>query len=307
MADTRAYVVKYLDYCRDQKCLDAKTLKAYRIDLSQFADSTSGMDVGDITSDVLESYITKLHGDFRPKTVKRKVASLKAFFHYLEYKDIISTNPFGRIRVKFRVPVTLPKTIPMHTVELFLKTIYGQVDGARTQFQKDNALRDAAMMELLFATGMRISELCGLSVDDMDMESGVVLIHGKGSKERLIQVGSNAVMDTLERYVSLYGERMAGAGRFFVNRYGEPMSDQSVRRMINHYAAMAGLSQHITPHMFRHTFATGLLDNGVDIRYIQAMLGHSSINTTQIYTHVATDKQRRILEAKHPRNNLNVR
>ena len=153
---------------------------------------------------------------------------------------------------------------------------------------------------------MRISELCELSVNNVDMLDRTILIFGKGSKERIIQIGSNDVMNILEQYKTCFETQINQSEYFFVNQNGTPMSDQSVRRMINKYVDMAGISQHITPHMFRHTFATSLLENDVDIRYIQEMLGHSSIETTEIYTHVSTDKQRKILETKHPRKNFKI-
>lgn len=306
MGTVNEHIRDYLEYCKGWKCLDNKTLKAYKIDLRQFCDDFGAVSVKGVTPDDIEAFIAKLHGKYKPKTVKRKIASLKAFFHYLEYKDITEKNPFNKVQVKFRSPVVLPKTIPLHTVELFLKTIYAAVDEAKTPYRYDTAVRNAAVIELLFATGMRISELCSLHVGDVDMVDGTVLIFGKGAKERVLQFGEGPVMDILKRYIDIFSSRMADSGYFFVNRDGSRLSDQSVRHMINKHADAAGISQHITPHMFRHTFATGLLDNGVDIRYIQAMLGHSSINTTEIYTHVSTDRQRQILETKHPRKNLSV-
>lgn len=307
MGTINKHVGDYLDYCKGQRCLDDKTLKAYRIDLRQFCDSFGTVSAGSVTPDDIESFIAKLHNEYKPKTVKRKIASLKAFFHYLEFKDIIEKNPFNKVQVKFRAPVILPKTIPLHTLELFLKTIYAAIDEAKTPYQHDIAVRNVAVIELLFATGMRISELCELHSDDIEPGNQTVRIYGKGAKERLIQLNEGPVTDALKRYTNIFADQMAKSGYFFVNKDCSRLSDQSVRHMINKYAAKAGISQHITPHMFRHTFATGLLDNGVDIRYIQAMLGHSSINTTEIYTHVSTDRQRQILETKHPRKNLSVR
>lgn len=301
------YIAEYLVYCREQKCLDEKTLKAYRIDLSQFSARMAGIPVTDITPDHIEAYIAELHTSFKPKTAKRKIASLKAFFHYLSFRDIITANPFGRVQVKFRAPVTLPKTIPLADVEAFLSAIYRAVDTADTKHKELTAVRDAAVMELLFATGMRISELCSLSAHNINLEDGTVLIYGKGSKERMLQVTEESVLQILRRYYQNFEPQIRASWYFFPGDNGQPLSDQIVRRSINKYAKMAGIDQHITPHMFRHTFATGLLDNDVDIRYIQAMLGHSSISTTQIYTHVSMEKQREILSAKHPRNSFNIK
>lgn len=306
MNNLQTLIKNYLEYCSTQKRLDEKTLKAYRIDLSQFSQETSTQEVPEITSETLEEYIAKLHTQYKPKTVKRKIASLKAFFHYLEYKEIIDRNPFNKIQVRFREPVILPKTIPLHTVETFLTTIYKQRSNAKTNYQKRNALRDAAVAELLFATGMRISELCTLNSNDVNLCDGTILIYGKGDKERRIQLGNNDVIHILEEYKNEYHTEIKRCKHFFANQSGKALSDQSVRRMINKYSSLAAIELHITPHMFRHTFATSLLEADVDIRYIQEMLGHSSINVTEIYTHVAVAKQRDILTTKHPRKDFHI-
>lgn len=296
----------YLEYCQYQKRLNTKTLKAYRIDLKQFSNHISDMNIEDITPYILEDFIAKLHQKYKPKTVKRKIASLKAFFHHLEYKEIINRNPFYKIQIKFREPVILPKTIPLRTIEIFLSTIYKQRTNAKTSYQKKNALRDAAVIELLFATGMRISELCSLRINDINLHDKIILIYGKGSKERRIQIGNDEVAHILEEYKNNFLSEIQTCNHFFVNQNGKALSEQSIRRMINKYASLASIEQHITPHMFRHTFATSLLEADVDIRYIQEMLGHSSINITQIYTHVAMSKQRDILTTKHPRKNFHI-
>lgn len=301
MNTLQAHLNNYLQFCEFQKRLDSKTLKAYRIDLTQFICQISLNDICAITPNILEKYITTLHQKYKPKTVKRKIASLKAFFHYLEYRDLIEKNPFNKIQVKFREPVILPKTIPLHTVEIFLSTIYKQQKNARTVYQRKNALRDAAVIEMLFATGMRISELCSLQVGDVNLDEGTILIYGKGAKERMIQLGNDDVIHTLLEYQTSFQDQICMCSHFFANQSGSALSDQSIRRMINKYASLAAIELHITPHMFRHTFATSLLEADVDIRYIQEMLGHSSINITEIYTHVAMSKQRDILTTKHPR------
>lgn len=309
MNQLQEIIPRYLEFCRTQKRLDEKTLKAYRIDLRQFSEHVStdrSLDVSEISREMLECYIAMMHREYKPKTVKRKLASLKALFHYLEYEEIVVTNPFNRMRVKFREPVILPKTIPLFAVEKFLTTMYKDYEGAITKGQKEVVLRDIAIIELLFATGMRISELCALTPEAVDMHDRTILIYGKGSKERRIQIGSDAVAEVLGNYAAINWEKMQIYGRFFVNQEGLPVSDQSIRRMINRYAKKAGIGLHITPHMFRHTFATSLLEEDVDIRYIQEMLGHSSIHITEIYTHVTLSKQRDILITKHPRGRFRV-
>lgn len=306
MDNTKTHIKNYLEYCNSQKCLDEKTLKAYRIDLRQFFEQNPNINITEITSEALEQYIAQLHEQYKPKTVKRKVASVKALFHYLEYKEIIDHNPFNKVLIHFREPVILPKTIPLHTVEIFLSTIYKQRENARTPYQRKNALRDIAIAELLFSTGMRISELCSLKVNDVNLYDGTILIYGKGSKERRIQIGNEAVIHILTEYSNHFSANRQSCNNFFINQPGKALSDQAVRRMINKYTSIASIKQHITPHMFRHTFATSLLEADVDIRYIQDMLGHSSINITAIYTHVTVAKQRYILATKHPRKDFDL-
>ena len=306
MSNNKVYVSKYLEFCQEQKRLDAKTLKAYEIDLRQFSEYLAEFSITSLSIEMLEDYLSKLHQKYKPRTVKRKIASIKAFFHYLEYKKIIDYNPVDKIYLKFREPVLLPKVIPLHTVEILLSTVYKRYYSARTEYQKKNILRDVAVLELLFATGMRISELCSLRPDNVDLENGTVLIYGKGAKERRIQIGNPGVLCILREYQTIFAEESIKCERFFINHVGNALLDQSVRRMINKYTEVASVELHITPHMFRHTFATSLLEADVDIRYIQEMLGHSSISVTQIYTHVSLSKQRDILTTKHPRNSFNL-
>lgn len=306
MDNMQTLIKNYLEYCDKQKCLNEKTLKAYKIDLNQFLSHICSSDITDISTSMLEDYIGELHKKYKPKTVKRKIASAKAFFHYLEYKELLDINPFNKMHIKFREPVILPKTIPLRNVESILSTIYEQLNCAKTTYQRRNSLRDAAVIELLFATGMRISELCSLKINDINLYDGCILIYGKGNKERRIQIGNTSVISILSKYKDDFYSEIANCNHFFANQCGRSLTDQTVRRMINKYTSIAAITQHITPHMFRHTFATSLLEADVDIRYIQEMLGHSSINITEIYTHVALAKQRSILATKHPRNNFNI-
>lgn len=306
MNDLTTHIKNYLEYCQCQKRLDKKTIKAYRIDLEQFRTKIKASSITDITADTLEDFIAGLHQKYKPKTVKRKIASVKTFFRYLEYKDTISWNPFNKVHVKFRDPAILPKTIPLHTVEHFLSVIYTHRSEAKTDCQKKNSLRDIAVIELLFATGIRVSELCSLKMNDVNLYDRSILIYGKGSKERKIQIGNNDVIHILEEYRNAFLPEMQSCNHFFASQSGRALSDQSIRRMINRYTALASIDMHITPHMFRHTFATCLLEADVDIRYIQEMLGHSSINITEIYTHVAMSKQLDILTTKHPRKEFHI-
>ena len=295
----------YLTRCRYQKELNEKTLKAYRIDLTQFIDLTGQSDIP-ISKETLLDYITQIHKMYQPATTKRKIASVKAFFRYLECEDIIEINPFSKINLSFRQPKRLPKTIPSNTIQHFLSTLYSQAKNPTSYYKYKSTIRDIAVTELLFATGMRISELCNLKQHNLDLPNRTVLIYGKGSKERILQIENEDVLNALMKYKETFKSELADTDWLFINRLNERLSEQSVRNMINKYVDAAGISQHITTHMFRHSFATLLLEADVDIRYIQKMLGHSSINTTQIYTNVSTHKQKEILQSKHPRNGMRV-
>lgn len=294
----------YLDYCENQKQLDPKTQKAYRIDLTQLAEAVNGYDVKEITSDLLESVFTKWHQTGKPKTVKRKIASTKAFFHWMEEKEWIEKNPIHKIHTHFREPKVLPKTISDHVLTQFLQILYDARNEAKTDTAKKGVLRDIAVIELLFGTGIRISELCSLQIEDINLIEGEVLIHGKGRKERLIQIPDEDLLQLLTDYTQTFQIK---DGYFFRNNRNQVLSDQSVRNMIQKYANKAGITQHITPHMFRHTFATSLLDADVNLRCIQELLGHSSIQTTEIYTHVSAAKQRQILKDCHPRKQIEIK
>lgn len=295
----------YLVHCQYEKNLNLKTLKTYEMDLRQFVNFI-GAESCVYSKEVLQLYIAHLQSNYKIKSVKRKIASLKAFFNYLEYEELLETNPFSKMRIKLQEPFLLPRTIPLAVVDKLLHCAYQKKSadiGRNAQYRSD--LRDIAVLELLFATGMRVSELCSLKPEFVDLTEGTVKIYGKGAKERIIHIGNENVLSAVNAYYNAFSDNIASAGWFFVNRLGHQLSDQSVRFMIRKYTDLAGSDLHITPHMFRHAFATLLLEEDVDIRYIQQLLGHSSIVTTQIYTHVASKKQRDILIAKHPRNKIN--
>ena len=301
MNNLNDYITEYIEYCQYRKRLDFKTLKAYHIDLNQYSLFSSELPTC-LSRETLDLYITNLHKQFKPKTIKRKIASLKAFFHYLEYRELLSENPFQKLDIRFREAKLLPKTIPFHSIQLFLCTLYDQREHAKSEYQLRCCIRDIAVIELLFATGIRISELCSLRPSDIDLKSHNILIYGKGAKERILQIENPEVILAMASYQKTFEKEIEICGYFFVNRLNHKLSAQSVRFMINQYAKLAGINLHITPHMFRHSFATLLLEQDVDIRYIQRMLGHSSISTTEIYTHVSNTKQKEILVHKHPRN-----
>lgn len=295
-------VQQFLNYCKSRKALNDKTIKAYKTDLSQFSEFTENT----YSKEMICRYIETLHNQFKPKTVKRKIASIKAFTHYLLIEDVIENNPFNKIDISFKEPTMLPKTIPLNVINNMLSYAYNSISCAETDYQKKCAVRDVAVIEILFATGARVSEICNLTPSNVDLSNHTIKIFGKGSKERIIQIENVDVLKALQDYYKLFQKDIEACGFFFVNKLCNRLSEQSVREIICKYTKMTGYNIHITPHMFRHSFATLLLDEDVDIRYIQKILGHSSITTTQIYTHVAMAKQKEILSVKHPRNKIKI-
>lgn len=305
--NTETLIGTYLQHCQLEKGLSQKTIKAYRIDLAQFSQYI-GCDIYVCDKGSIQNYLSFLHNKYKIKTVKRKIASLKAFYAYLADEEIILSSPFDKLRIKLHEPFILPKIVSLSTINLLLQNAYKRKASlsSNNSYQQNTCLRDIAILELLFATGMRVSELCSLTPDSVDLNNGTIKIYGKGAKERIIQIGNPDVLSAVTTYHNVYSSTIHKTGWFFVNRLGYQLSTQSVRNMISMYVNLSGIDQHITPHMFRHSFATLLLEEDVDIRYIQQLLGHSSITTTQIYTHVTSKKQRDILTAKHPRNKITL-
>ena len=291
---------KYLTACKSLKGLSNLTLKAYQIDLKQFCDFMRGRDCFD--KNEINSYINMLHSLYKPKSAKRKIACIKAFYRYMEIEDIIAFNPFHKIIIKYKEPIKLPRTIPLNCIQDMLAYTYKQHFIACTKYQKEVALRNIVVLELLFSTGMRVSEISNLKISAINFGDNTICIFGKGSKERIMCINDN-LSKTISNYLTV---RSRKTDYLLVNRLGNRLSEQSIRYMVNDYANAVGAPLHITPHMFRHTFATELHNEDVDIRYIQQFLGHSSIATTQIYTHISTSKTREILESKHPRNKMNL-
>lgn len=291
----------YLSHCKNQKRLNNHTLKAYKIDLNQFY---KYFEKQNITKDILLEYISFLHQNFKPKTTKRKLASINAFFTFLEYEEIIENNPLKKIKFNFKIEKTLPKIISHDDLNKFYTELYKPYN-TNSKFKKILALRNIAVVELMMTTGLRVSEVCNLKVDSINLKEKYIRVFGKGNKERIIQIENNYVCTALKNYNSIIS-RNDSCDYFFLNINYLKLSEQTVRNIISQISSKANIKQHITPHMFRHSFATMLLEEDVDIRYIQKILGHSSITTTQIYTHVTSNKQREILKNKNPRRKIKI-
>ncbi len=303
---------EFLSHCQFEKNLSEKTLKAYKTDISQllaFMKSRSfDTTITAISKTELKEYLVSI-GSLKPKSVKRKIATLKAMFNYLEFEDILAVNPFRKMRINIKEPKRLPLVMDIREITRIFKTAYAnkKKETSPESYSNFRILRDIVIIELLFSTGARVSEIAGLTKNNINLDSGSVSIRGKGDKERVIQICNRETIDLLKHYYKLYKQPIEKAGNYFlVNRLGSKLSDQSIRTIVKKLAGTAGLNRHITPHMFRHSFATLLLEKDVDIKYIQSLLGHSSIMTTQIYTHVNRAKQKQILKSKHPRRDFNM-
>lgn len=287
----------YLEYCEFRKELNFKTIAAYRIDLGQYFDF-----IGEeaLNKRKIEDYITALHKKYKQKTVKRKIATIKAFYIYME-EEFIKDNPFRKIKVKFKETFTLPRIIPRNEIEQLLNYMYSH--------PKKNGrywLRDVSIVEMLFAVGARVYEISNIRWECIDLNSGTVRIMGKGGKERYLNIAAPSVLKLLQKYYRANEELIRKSGYFFINRNGNRYTEQSIRLMVKKYSRLAGIERNITPHMFRHSFATYLIEEGVDISCVQPILGHSSIKTTQIYIHVAAKMQAEILRSMHPRNKMEL-
>ena len=299
--EIREEMEQYLEFCQYRKELSRNTVKAYRIDLEQFLRYVKE---DTLLRSKIEAYITELHKKYKQKTVKRKIASIKAFYQYLEEEERMKeSNPFTKIRVKFKEVESLPRIIPRNEIEKLLNCMYAIIDHSE---KKSTIYRDLTIVEIFFATGARVYEISNLKRQDIDLDNGIIRIFGKGSKERCVQIGNHDILELMKAYYQMNQEVIEECGFFFVNQQGKRFSEQSIRRMLRKYSCQAGISVHITPHMFRHSVATYLLEEGVDIMYIQKLLGHSSIKTTQIYLHIASKKQMEILRERHPRNRMQI-
>lgn len=300
-----AVIREFLWHCRFEKKLDEKTIRAYRADLRQMAEIIGETtDIFIMSKTDIKRYLQAI-AHFKHKTIKRKIATLRSMLNYLEceYEDYI--NPMRKMQIKMKEPMRLPVVMTIEEMRRILNSLYCRINNsAENTYSHKAAIRNIAVVELLFASGMRVSELCNLRNKDVDMVNGEVRIIGKGNKERIIHICQSETLQALHRWLKQENGVCESQAPFFTNRLHRGLSTQSVRQLIRSIVSATGISKHITPHTFRHTFATLLLEEDVDVRYIQTLLGHSSIATTQIYTHVNMNKQRQILQTKHPRRRI---
>jgi integrase/recombinase XerD len=306
MLTIKQATTEFINHCQYEKNLSSKTIKFYNIDLLQFQNFLEQNQHPESVVQIDKSHLKehlKILSQWKPKTIKRKIATLKALFNYLEFEDHIVVNPMRKMKIKIKEPALLPKALTANEAGSLLKKVYAAVQLTdKCKYSYLEAVRNIAVVELLFATGARVSEIANLNRNSLDLDAGTVTIYGKGGKQRMVQLCNQDTLFILSTYCDLYHDKIDSAGgHLLINRFNNKLSDQSIRILVNNLAVNAKISKKVTPHVLRHTFATLLLENDVDIKYIQALLGHSSIMTTQIYTQVNLEKQKSILTKKHPR------
>jgi len=305
-------IKEFLNHCRYEKNLSSKTIKAYSTDLTQFTkfliEKTFSLEILKISKFEIRGFLETI-STMKPKSIKRKIATIKAMFNFLEFEDKIIVNPFRKMRIKIQEDKRLPKVMDIKDVNAMMKYTYQKNNLCEnlSSYTYSETLRNAVVIELLFATGARVSEIANIKLENINVIIGAITIKGKGNKERIIEVCNRETLQLLKKYQNHFLGKIQNSGGFFlINRFGKKLSDQSIRGIVKSISTSLEIKPHVTPHVFRHTLATLLLENDVDIKYIQTILGHSSIMTTQIYTHVNRKKQRQILTLKHPRKNLTM-
>jgi len=283
----------FLEYLAHQKDFSPNTTRAYETDLKQFMGFLKEKKIvsfAQVDYPIFLGFLSFLKADksYTEKSVARKVASIKAFFKYLSARKLIKSNP-ALLLYSPRVPERLPEFLTVEEVTKVIETPEG--DGWQ-------AYRDRAILELLYATGIRVNELTSLVMGNVNLPGDTIKVEGKGRKERIVPVGKpamNALIEYLERRPQKNRETV------FLNKYGKSLTDRSVERLVDKYGKKAGIGRRITPHTFRHSFATHMLDRGADLRSVQELLGHERITTTQIYTHLTVERLREFYNKAHPR------
>ena len=297
------YVLQFIRHLENDKGLSPHTVRAYRSDLQaflRFAAEHYGKkeaSPGEVDHYVIRSYLAELHSTSKRTSINRKLSSLRSFFRYLLKNGVIQRNPVA--------PIFSPRQEKPVSRFMPVDDIFALLDSACEETIL--GLRDRAILETLYSAGLRVSELTGLNVDSVFFEERCARVMGKGSKERVVPLGSKA-LSAIQRYLDRSEsprkkERDSKDSRaLFLNHRGGRLTPRSVARIVDKYIRLCGSKMHVSPHVLRHSFATHLLDSGADLRAIQELLGHASLSTTQKYTHVSLDKLMEVYDACHPRS-----
>ncbi|MCL2522746.1 MAG: tyrosine-type recombinase/integrase [Erysipelotrichales bacterium] len=292
----------FITNIENSKNLSILTIKAYISDLNDFIN----FDGDEIVSKDLISYINYLRTvkNLKDTSIKRKLVTISLFYNYLVEENIFETNPLTKLKLNFKKEKRLPKTLTVREVSKILSVIDANLESEFSSFSKFINIRDAAILDLLITTGIRIHELSSLQFRDIIHHDHTILIHGKGRKQRLIYISSQVTWDRLKSWLKLRKELSQNHDYVFTNRYHNKISIYAIEDIYAKYRNIAKINDKSTPHYLRHTFATNLLANGADIRAVQEILGHSSITTTQIYTEVTNKRKKQVLNKFNYRNKL---
>jgi site-specific recombinase XerD len=287
---TQPLVERYLASVAASKNLSAYTLRNYATDLRHFLDYAGERERDPTSVDRLfmRGYLSSLvDANVAPASITRKLSTVRSFFRYLREEGVIEADPLVGVRGPKR-----PRRLPNFLSQEQIQALIAAPDGDTPQH-----LRDRALLELLYAAGLRVSEVAGLDVDRVDPDERTALVLGKGARERMVLMGRPAV-EALARYLREGRPNLASRAEpaLFLNREGGRLSQRAIQILVRKYALVAGIDRRIHPHLLRHTFATHLLDGGAELRVVQTLLGHESVNTTQIYTHVTDATKRRAIE-----------
>ncbi len=297
MASAETWLDSYLSYLSIEKGLSIHTLDAYARDiraLFDYLDTSGNHDPLEVRAEQIRLFLIAQHQQGKSsRSLARLVSSIRGFYRFLLREGALLNDPTASIESPKR-KMSLPKDMTLDEVDALL---------AQPDPTSPLGIRDQALLDLMYATGLRVSELVNLNVNDVHLEVGYLAAYGKGSKERLVPIGEVAI-ERLKTYLTEVRPKLAQGNKvpyLFLNRSGKKLSRQGLWKLIRRYALQAGIRSHITPHSLRHSFATHLLERGADLRSVQLLLGHSSISTTQIYTHINKERLKLIYDRHHPR------
>ena len=297
------YINQLITQLKITKNLQEQTLKAYSSDITNFLNYINKETIEQI--DIL-NYINYLFDEknLKDRSIKRKIISLKIYFNFLENNSIIKTNPFTKLKFKFKQEKKLPKTLQKNEVKKLLETVYNELNSSITPYKKFETIRNISLLEILISTGIRIQEASLITLNDISLQEKTIIIHGKGRKERQLFILNKYVLSSLKNWLTIRKTSSPKCNNIFINKYGNPLSIHSIENIFRKYKTLSNINIKATPHYLRHTFATNLLTNGADLRSVQEILGHSSISTTQIYLEISSNRKKQVLQKYNYRNNL---
>ncbi len=303
------FIEQFIRYLSTEKNASPHTCRCYQRDLREFENFLKSQDdtlspagepeMEKVDRIVIRKYLSLLHRKNKKSSIARKISTLRSFFRYLVREKLVSSNPAKAVSTP-KVEKTLPTTLTVDEAFRLMESPDRFPEKPSDAYAKDRVLRNRAILELLYSSGLRVGELVGLNLKHLDLHLGIVRVMGKGRKERIVPIGNEA-MEALKAYLGRRGDPEVGKP-LFVNLRGGRLTSRSVGRLIKKYTRSSGIVRKVSPHSLRHSFATHLLDAGADIREIQEMLGHASLSTTQRYIHVSPGKLMEVYDKAHPRS-----